>query len=281
MLRTGGPFEMKVAQIMHKRQMSIQQAHYYVDPDLEKARETDVVAFGSFSFDTMAVLELAVVIECKYATKPFVLYRDPGHGFGDNPYFNRIATPLGSRWLAQAPTKPALQILPLFRHEDRVGYALATASPVSGTSPGSRDRNRDRDMTADPGADPAYKAMWGVTKATLALSKQLVEEDDSFRRISVLFPVIAIRGQLFEAKLEAEEITVQEIQRGQVNWSHPASPTGRVLIDVVTEEALDAFADDVQAASEAMRRDGLDAARYVISAYEEEQTPIVGWYGRG
>jgi hypothetical protein len=183
LLRTGGPFEMKVAQIMHKRQMSIQQAHYYVDPDLEKARETDVVAFGSISFDTMAVLELAVVIECKYATKPFVLYRDPGHGFGGNPHFNRIATPLGSQWLTQARTKPTLQTQPLFRHEDRVGYALATANPAHGTSPGPGDRNRERDMTADPATDPAYKAMWGVTKATLALSKQLVEEDDSLRRM--------------------------------------------------------------------------------------------------
>ncbi len=75
-----------------------------------------------------------------------------------------------------------------------------------------------------------------------------------------MFPVIAIKGQLFEAWLDGEGIVVREIQRGQVDWSYPASGVGRVLIDVVTDRALDEYARDLRADADLMKEHGVEAA---------------------
>jgi hypothetical protein len=270
--QTGGSFEMQVARIMHARQLSVQQSHYYIDPDEpSKSRETDVVVSGSLAYDTNALLELHAVIECKYAPTPWVLYRETGANLGSHPHFNRIATKLGSSWLTRrAMFNEQINTQPLFQREPNVGYGLGTSKPEQ-----QNPRQGTRDVTTDPAADLAYKAMFSVAKATLALAAQL-EEHEYPRRVAVFFPVIAIRGQLFEASLsDGNEIIVNEITRGQVNWSHPASPTGRVLIDIVTAEALHPFANDLKAAVEAMHKHGVDSAREVVMAYETEQEPHV------
>jgi translation elongation factor EF-Ts len=170
--------------------------------------------------------------------------------------------------------------LSLLQVEPNVGYALGTSNPKPNPNPNAKPNQQAKDVTTDPAGDMAYKAMWSVTKATLALAAQL-QENENLRRM-VLFPVIAIRGQLFEAPLHEDgEITVTEIKRGQVDWSHPASSTGRVLIDIVTEDAIEDFADDVKAAVEAMREHGVETARDALKAFELEQAPTVNWIDPG
>jgi hypothetical protein len=267
--QTGGSFEMKVARIMRARHLGVQQSLYYIDPDEGKSRETDVVVTGSMAFDSNALLQLHAVIECKYAPMPWVLYRQAGVYTETSPYLAPIVTALGSRWLVRAMGIEQITTQPLLQRKANVGYALGTSKPQQNPS------QQSRDVTTDPASDLAYKSMYSVTKATLALAGQL-EENDNLRTVAVLVPVIAVQGQLFEASLaDGDEIVVSEVERGQVDWSHPRSPAGHVLIHILTERALHPFADALKATVEAMHEHGVDTAREVVTAYEAEQQPTV------
>lgn len=259
---TGGPLEMRVARAMMLRGLVCEQSRYYVDPDdPRKAREVDVVAIGTkrvTNGSRAAVLELLAVIECKHAPTPWVLYR-PGRGrFGTMPFLDRVTTEYGQHWLDVAGEDLNIVDLPLWHLEDGPGYSLTTIKMPPGdggqpqdasgarsgahTKKGSRGQQRQFGGERDLAADLAYRALYGVTKATLSIAQQLSHQSE-ITRLSVLFPVIVISGQLFEAYLDGDSLVVNEVQRGKIHWSHPASANGRVLVDVVTEQSLDLFAD--------------------------------------
>lgn len=65
---------------------------------------------------------------------------------------------------------------------------------------------------------------------------------------AVYFPVVALRGQLFDAHLDEQgEVVVRQVTHGQLLWHAPdESPSGvrPVLVDVVTDEHLEKFAAD-------------------------------------
>jgi hypothetical protein len=251
---TGIPFEMSVAQTLLKKGLGTQQGHYYIDPDdPTTSREVDVIATQSLAFAENAVIELVAVIECKYAPTPWVLYRGPRTGSGPAAHFNRIASEYGAAWLKLAMGIPQISSCEIWQREDGVGYALGTSNPT-----GQGEAAQAKDL--------AYKATLTVAKASLALAEDLTNRGGPVRRVAVLLPVIVIRGQLFEATLDGADIAVNEIDRGQMDWSYPASATGRVLVDVLTEAALEQLADEMGSAFDAITEVGTYAGHRAINS---------------
>lgn len=74
-------------------------------------------------------------------------------------------------------------------------------------------------------------ALLSATKAARWLASSLNDTQSPLRTFGVLFPVVVMQGRLFEAYLDGERIAVNEIDKGQVYWSNPASERA-VLVDV-------------------------------------------------
>lgn len=253
LLKTGATLEMSVAQVLLRNGLGVQQGQYYVDPDEPgKNREIDVINSQGLSFAENALLELTAVFECKYATQPWVLYRTPPHYSTSDPHFDRVSSDLGRLWLDQAKIDDRFRDVPLFQREPRPGYALAQS--LLGAKGKDVPENR---------VDPAYKALQGAVKASTWLATTMSQQEP-LRRVTVVLPAIVIRGQLFETWLGDKDLVVREIDRGQVHLSVPANPDGRVLVDIVTEPAFEAFVHELKQAAELMHSVGKRYADRVL-----------------
>lgn len=250
-LRTQGfPFEMAVARALRRAGISdIAQSAYFTDPDEGKSREIDVIARRDCAVDAALIVTAALVVECKVALKPWVLFVDPSRRDSTAPSFQRITTQLGQRWLRTLEFRSDVRRLPMMQSGPRRGYALTTARLLADSS---------RDKTPDH----AYEGLVGATKAATALAASMEQ-----RSCAILLPVLVLRGQLFEAWLDADQILqVQAVERGQVLWQSPTSGAGPVIVDVVTESEIDSFAAEAAETIEALATTTADEARRAADA---------------
>jgi len=213
---------MSVARTLRRSGLEVVQSDYFVDPEEGVSREIDVIAGKHMTLGEYKSVGASMVIECKVARKPWVMFVD-GNKYGESePCFERITTDIGSLWLKNIKFDAAVRSLPLLQLEPRPGYGLTTAH----LGPKSSEKAKDT----------AYSAVLGATKAARAIA--------SARRDSceILLPMVVLRGRLFKAWLDHNnELAVEEAHRGQLVWRNPSSGTERVIVDVVTEGALDEF----------------------------------------
>jgi hypothetical protein len=242
----GAPVEMRVARILEARALNVLQSVYFMDADENVSREVDVIAMREVQLDDRRIAA-HLVIECKYAPKPWVLFRGRPAWDEGRSNFDRITTEYGSQWLAQARFHPAIENARVFQQEPRAGYGLTTAT--------FSETNVD---AAERGKDLAYKALLSATKAARAWARDLGRRD-GVTTLGVVFPVVVLRGKLFEATLEGDPIEAHEIKRGQVYWGNPAGERP-VLIDVLTDSVVDEYAGQFRESAEALVAYGQDAA---------------------
>lgn len=223
----GFPFEMSVARALRRAGIaSIVQSAYFTDPEEGKSREIDVIARRDLAIDGNLIVTAALVVECKVAPKPWVLFVDRSEYATSVPVLQRVTNKLGRNWLRSLERREDIRDLPTLQAGPRRGYALTTARLLP-------DQSRDKTP------DHAYEALVGATKAARALATSM----DGERRCAVLLPVLVLRGQLFEASLDSNQcLQVAEIESGQVLWRNPSSGSDPVVVDVVTEEDLPRFA---------------------------------------
>ncbi len=70
--KQGYPLEMRVAKIFSELGFGLRQGWFFQDPEEEKPREIDILAFlESYSGHP---LMLEAIIECKWSEKPFVVF---------------------------------------------------------------------------------------------------------------------------------------------------------------------------------------------------------------
>ena len=261
LLESGGSFEMRVARTLLKRGIGLEQGRYYADPQTPTVlREIDLVASMSFSFGEGITMEIVPVIECKYANAPWVIFRPPPNAYyAATPMFDRIASDGGRRLLEDVPNLPEVRDHSAWQLEPAPGYTVATANVKVDKV------NRE---SGDPAKlDSAYIALNAVTKAALAVAEQLSRDEHS-TRLAIVLPVIAITGKLFSARLAGEDdddLDVRETDRGQVHWSSPVSGIGRVVVDVITEPALDRYISELADAAQLLFARGVEVARQVAS----------------
>jgi hypothetical protein len=234
LLSTGAPLEMSVARTLQLRGLDVQQSVYFEDPDSGTLREIDVIGTRAIRVTDKVTVAAIAVLECKFAPTPWVIYRGSPAYDQERPNYDRILTQHGKKWLSLLAPHPAVHLAKMIQQEPRAGYALGTSAP-------GRDGSKAQ---PDAPKDLAYIALSSVTKAAGSYARTL-DEDPARTTIAILFPIIVIRGKLFETWFDGEDLVVQPIRRGQILWRHVPGQTP-ALVDVVTEDAFEGFADGLQ-----------------------------------
>jgi hypothetical protein len=245
----GAPFEMLTAKSFAQPGTYVQQGRYVIDPDTGKSREVDVVAGKQTVLVDNGIVGVWACVECKYArAKPWVLYRDAHAYWESHPIFDRITTVYGEEWLHKVQFINEVRESPLWISGRAPAYGIGTAQ-LGSADPKEGD------------SDQAWAALWQVTQAARALAKELSYNNDRTVFGAVL-PVLAIRGRLFETWLDGEDnLAVAEVDQGQVRRSDPAAGEHAILVDVVTEVALESYAAQFAAGTGVALEHGKEAAR--------------------
>lgn len=250
---TGAPVEMRAARALIEAGLDVEQSQYYTDPASGQPREVDLVAGLEQRSSTGQRLVVQAIVECKYAVSPWVLFRPPAeHSTSMNRINERITTHYGAEWLKAASQDRRLRWDGIWDSDTQPGYSLRTSHPTSTGDPAKR---------RDEGKDFAYEALTTVTKATDSIARTLNDSPDDVV-LGVLFPVIMICGILFEARLDEDELKTRRIDWGQVWWNRPEG-LPRVLVDVVTEDALLRYARYFEHSAVMLLTDGRPAAESV------------------
>jgi len=235
---TGLPFEMRTARTFRSVGLDVIQSSYYNDPETSTSREIDLIAYRRAGVNANVVAAANIVAECKVTTsKPWVMFADVAKPAEAQFCKERVTTTAGKVWLNEVQFIEQVRQLPLLLLGPRPSYALATAN---------------LGKPEEKGKDLAYAAVMGATKAARALADAL-EAETKDRTYGIVFPAVILRGQLFLAWLDSDgKLEVQETDRGQLMWRNPAGGGELVVVDVVTERALEQFAVDAFATADAL-----------------------------
>lgn len=124
----------------------------------------------------------------------------------------------------------------LFRLPDRLGFGLVQSRPKKKKE---GDGNQGRS-----GKDHAYAALHQVAVAADALVAR--HNDTPLHVLAV--PMIVLRGQLFEARLDGGEVTLIDLEEATIEWRSPGLTMLR-YIRLFTEAGLKEKAADVYASA--------------------------------
>ena len=124
----GYPLEMRVADALRRAGFRVRQSAYFSDPDENKPRELDVVA--SYVWDAAAISwELVVLVECKSAAEPWVLFTAPSEA-GANAsyhYWRVAASKVGRQLLTRLSRHGSKKNAPALALPKRPAYGLRQA----------------------------------------------------------------------------------------------------------------------------------------------------------
>lgn len=255
---SGAPLEMKVARSLQMQGLDIQQSVYFEDPESGTIRETDIIATRAIRMSDSLTVAAIAVSECKFAPTPWVIFRGPPANDMERPNYQRIMTRHGEEWIGLLSSHPAISMGKMLQQEVRAGYALATSLIEQGQA---TSRSVGKDARQPSGKDLAYAAILSVTKAARSY-RDLLDASPATTTLAIIFPIIVLRGSLFEAWYDGEELVVRQIQRGQVLWKRTPGEWPD-LVDIVTEEALEEFAADFRESADDIVFYGKDEATVI------------------
>jgi hypothetical protein len=262
--KQGYSLEMRVAQVFKEAGFEVSQFETYVDPESNDLREIDVVASIGRHLDTIDV-RVTLFVECKYARKPWVIFTSPRRPV-PFAYFSRILR--GKRDIHEWKTQESLQgrllariLLSLGRQTiTRFSFFHVPQNAGYGMTETLREDTRAKDN--------AYIAIMQVTKcleahdAEIEMSFQRAVEEYETRVYerglgrsdlsvfcSIAFPVVVVKGKLFECCLDANnEPAISEVNESIVIVSSkdrsrgPGFETCVSAIRVVSETHLESLA---------------------------------------
>lgn len=241
----GYRFELIAARAFKAAGFDIRVSPYVRDPDSKNLREVDLIATHTSFLTPACLFDLSFVVECKYSANPWIVFRSPGEiHLGETfRFLNRISTSLGSFALLEMGTMDDKSSLRLLELNPKLGHGV-------------------RAMTEKADRDPAYEAMMQVCAAAAGMA---AETEEAYRRPSIIFPVVAVQGRLFECCItDSLQLNLEEVQRATVVWTRPTAKSDTVFIDLVTEASLGQYATEKFNQCEALRRTiekGLDRTR--------------------
>lgn len=222
--KTGLPLELAAAASFRKVKFDVTHSAVYADPEMEKGREIDVVAYAR---DGTGLLQFYAVVECKASPNPWVVLATE-----EKVHLNFAA--LG---LATDNTREALPDRAFFRPD-----ALADAL-LSITSTGYALRQafcRDN--------DPAYAASMSLAKAAKV---QLLESLSRTERYKFVLPVLVVDAPLYECTFQPDG-TMKPRQVQLTSFQFTAYIPDRVtcVIRVVHKESMDYLARQLRRVSD-------------------------------
>ena len=224
----GYPLEFQVANCFHKNGFNVRQGQYVTDGQSESLREVDVLAEVHTEINDI-LFRIYHVVECKWSKdKPWITFTSPTARISPAAC---IAQTIGSKFgraiLWASAGEGSLHSLSLFSISDRPGF-------------GGR-------QAFSKGNDIFYSAMQSVMSTAYAVA---VRYDD---RVSVpfgfpivahiVFPVIVIDGNLFEAYFDADDgdVNIEEQKKVRLHWRGAESWKHFSTLDIVTIDILNEF----------------------------------------
>jgi hypothetical protein len=217
----GFPFEMKVANIFQKYGLGIYQSFYYLDVGSGTWREIDVIGIWKRTYLGKGI-NIVFTIECKYASTPWVLFSSITEGFPICYSANRRTI----EWMIHLSKQNDFDRF--FELERNVGYGLTQTTTKEDTS-----------------KDNAFKAI--QTQLNFLKSEWEYHRFSHGEDRTIYIPIIAIRGKLFEAKLDANGgVASREINEAQLFYKEDLF--GVIpKIHIVTESILESYVSNLAA----------------------------------
>ncbi|MCU1586969.1 MAG: hypothetical protein JWN31_462 [Frankiales bacterium] len=254
-LETNGyPLEMRVAKAFREAGANVTASDHYIDPETDKGREIDVVAYRHVVADNRLALIVSAVVECKNVPsgKQWVAFQGDGILPGMLIYRERVASPLGDAWLRGLAESHDVPIL---------NNTVPHAHGITTTHQDGSTR------------DTAYQAVTGAVHAAVARANRWKAAPTSSADnyvAGVALPVVVLSGDLLVAKLDdADELQVEPCDHLLVTWREPIAGRELTLVNVVTENALPDFARDFVTTANALTTDRQSAAQRALAKAHE------------
>ena len=220
----GYPLEMRVASILKKEGFRVIQSEYFSDPETGDSRELDIVAYAQKQIGEV-LIRVSLIIECKRSVdKPWLLFKSKESRLA-NParVVQRATNTLGSIYLRELCQNEEVQKLSLFSLAENPAYGVTQA------------------LTS--GKDICYSALTSVSKAARAT---VLKQENYYNRpvklCSIVFPVVAVSGRLFEVFLDKNtNVVVEEIENGTLLWRNSIVGAPHTIINLVAEPNFEHF----------------------------------------
>jgi len=233
----GYPVEFAVASVFRKNGFSVRQSEYVMGESDESPREIDVVAYRSLSLGE-DLLRVYHVLECKWSgDKPWVVFSAPRKIAPSACIAQTIGSRVGQAVLWAAAGHEELHSLSIFETPPRPGFGGHQAF----------ERQADR--------------FWSAMQAVVSASTSLVTEYDHLKPekklyAAVAFPVVVVRGLLFEAYLKDDmsELLLEPVDKARLHWRGAASWRLHATVDVVAENHLSEFVKQRRADIETLEK---------------------------
>ncbi|WP_312346446.1 hypothetical protein [Stenotrophomonas acidaminiphila] len=225
--KTGLPLELYTKSVFGKEGFSVSHSTLYEDMQADKAREIDIVAYWR---DTLGLVQIYFVIECKSSSKPWVVLTDKAS----------FPRPLNySFGLFSANVAEHIPIhLDLYRSDagrmleilHRSGYGLKVAH--SGND------------------DPAFGAAMSALKAARAHVQNTAGKIDRFK---FAIPVIVVDAPIVECNLsESGELEYRKVDYSEAHFNAYIPELQRASIRIVSKEALPFYASRFRMVAQAI-----------------------------
>lgn len=227
--KQGFPFEMYVAHELRKAGFdAVYQSILFSDPYTQKTREIDVIAYFTKHLDLHHSIQIKIIIECKHATTPWILFSSEQEGFENlgSRYFYCCNT-LGQKLFDETDIYEALLGSSLFKIDRCLGYGLAEVD--------TKDRTKKEEKNS-------YDAIMKLIAILLYEQKVEHEKEQLERNIAeyiIYVPVIAIEGSLYKASyLGDENIDIEKIDEGQLVYKSNFYEGVFPIINLCSKEKL-------------------------------------------
>lgn len=238
--KTGFPLEMEAASAFRTAGFDVRQSFTYLDPEMAKGREIDVLAQDP---DLIGVVDIAFVVECKASANPWVVFTS------DNAFenYNRLFAFAVSSGAARSALAKRVST-PLLERPTRGGYGLRQAF------------GKD--------SDPAYGAAISVLKACHGIAKDRV--GSKIPLLAFAFPVIVVDSPLFECSRSPDgQLQLVEVDQSDFLFSAHMPEHIGCSIKVVTRLKLQDFAHSAKKLADALRKELKDEEENAFSLNNE------------
>jgi hypothetical protein len=235
----GYPLEYVAASEFFGAGFGVHQGIYVKTSEDEPPREIDIVATADADHSSQPHVRLEYVVECKWSRdKPWVVFTSPFSRMASSACISQtIGSELGHAALWLDAGNRNLTSMSTFRTPKIAGFG------------GRQALSQSRDVF--------FNAVQSVVSAALATAKAYDEHPVLGIKLPefavVVFPVIVIDGDLFEAFPKDSDASLQlrQVRQSRLHWSGASTYDFHVTLDIVTVAALRQFV--VRRAREAQR----------------------------
>lgn len=246
----GYRFELTVARAFQRAGFSVTLSDFVHDPESGEPREIDVIATHTSFLTRTHLFDVTFVIECKYSRdKPWIVFVGADDiEMTDTPRFlGRFGTKVGRVALLELSIGSEAEQTGLFALPRKMGHGVRRAFEEK--------------------TDLAYDA---VTKVCSGAAGLIAKKEGSFNGSAIAFPIVILQGQIFECGIsETTEIELMEVKQTTIFWRRPVANHSTVPVEILTESALQDFANAKFKQCEALRpiiENGLPKTKQLCSA---------------